>query len=670
MNITSNYSSVLYINTSSQVESEVSPGENNPMINDDFHGESLPQPLARKGKGTAAQRVHPKILSTKNTGVTNKKNTVSGLQISKKSGRRNINSSVNRPPAQSTSISQGLSHGTVGEHQEGHHHSTGKMNRKNIERKKTRVKNKSDADNEKYVKVKEANYRFGTLSKIKESRSKMVYSGLNRGLINETNISLSGDGDSIGIIPSCLYFHDVEKASLQMSKMRKMQFNLPFCVEQKACEIFEYFFTQSLSINNDMVLSLPVRQELPDYAQQVELNKFRGMGQFLKGDTGRNTTIGQDSIYSVLNLAVLTENKIKEMKIYPENILSPGTFKVIKNNQLDGKDMFYFAYCILAGDVYTEVNADIVPINENKDGEFSLTDSQTGYSFKGKDLNSLVDGIKSLTGLSLSAGSHSELIANATSFATSTTMLFMKKELLVDGEDSNSEIIINKNINVFSPVYFHPQNSLELLALYKNTFAIRNNTVIYASQDGEGGIINFLPDGNEQYKIHLDSNSSQPGDLESLFIARNSYTLQEISSRLTEHGMLQVMDDKSITGYSNRTFFEVLAGETALVEEGLSVDYNNYSLPRPKCNSCFSLVNNRLDAISETGDFHSLNITRDIYNPGYFQISSVNRNEDVVFFQRLGLDKNRYYQLVDIDDVLYGMKMIKVPDLVLQSEND
>ncbi|NIF20833.1 hypothetical protein [Candidatus Pantoea multigeneris] len=638
--------------------------------------EMLPQPQARKGKSSGSHGPKPKKPSGYSTAYQGRASGVSTQGIQHGS-RKLINMLSNRQPP-TTSINQGLASGGLGDRKEINRYSlVVKTARKSVERKKLRSRNKNDAERDKFVKVKEANFRFGLISKARNSNKRNDFN-VNQNsqgeLINNTR--LRGGSGSINL-PSCLIFHDKEKAELQLKKMRLMQVGFPFCVSENAVDLFEGFFRRPLSVGEDVIFSYPVKERFSDYANLVEINKFRGMGQLLDQVPGRNSMIKGDSIYSVMSLSLLSLEQIEERKIRSENILQPDCFKIIQYQQFDGNHQFYFAYCRQSGDFYTEINAGIIPLERHENGQFSLLDEKTGYRFIGRNLPCLIHSLEAMTSMKFSpgvGGRFTQGSANHSVIPTDSTMIYISSESVTDQEGEINKLLIDRNINVFSPAFYQPQESEGILVLYPNTYVIRNNTVIFVSPDGTGGRVDFLPDDNTKNDSQyvLASEQTLPPLFSQLFSFGERYSLDKIAGEMNKQGLHKIngVDSGKINDVvSGGADFAVISGGV-MTAEHLSIDYNKQEVSQKRYNSCFSYNNSRLSSIDEHGSHYLMGFVEDDQNPGFYQIDNNTRSEDFEFYQRCGFNRKKKYQVITINDMMYSKKYIKVPESELKNSDN
>lgn len=639
----------------------------------DVSSEFLPQPQARKGKSSGSHGHKSKQHSGSNTAHQGRKSGVS-THGSHHGSRKLINMLSNRQPP-TTSINQGLPSGGLGDRKEINQYSVvGKTVKKFVERKKVRSRNKNDAERDKFFKVKEANFRFGLFSKSKnKGKNNEFSSNKNSQDVFRNDTRLREDTGSISM-PSCLLFHDKEKAELQLKKMRLMQVSFPFCVSKNAVDLFEGFFRRPLSVGEDVIFSYPVKESFSDYANLVEINKFRGMGQLLDQASGRNSMIKGDSIYSIMSLSLLSLEQIEERKIRSENILQPDCFKIIQYQQLDGNHQFYFAYCRQSGDIYTEINAGIIPLEHHENGQFSLMDEKTGYRFVGRNLHSLIHSLEEMTSMKFSPGVDSGLPQSSDSYSVTpneSAMLYISTESVTDQGSESNNLLIDRNINIFSPEFYHPQESEEILVLYRNSYVIRNNTVIFVPPEGEGGRVDFLPDDStvNDGQYILAREQTLPSLFSQAFSFTERYSIDEIAEKINKIGLHKIVDmDTALTTkiFSEGANFTVASGALVMTEDHLNIDYNKQEARTRSYNYCFSYSNNRLSSIDSHGRHFLMDFVEDDDNPGFYKIDNKTRSDDMEFYQRCGFNSERKYQVITINDMMYSKKYIKVPEVLLK----
>lgn len=207
--------------------------------------------------------------------------------------------------------------------------------------------------------------------------------------------------EGAALLPSCLHFHRMREAEVQLRKLRMDRNPVRFCVHDRARPAFEWMLESPRSSGDDpdhWMVALPVHERYPTALRHARIRKYNGLRQ-LQASAPRNATdVGPDELFVVLTVSVIADHRLHHLGVPGDQILPRNSFSLIEHTELDGDVRRFIVYFIhRAGGVVQGARAGFLDIERDGD-TFSITDPETEFGFSSDNLDDLLAGMEKVSG--------------------------------------------------------------------------------------------------------------------------------------------------------------------------------------------------------------------------------------------------------------------------------
>lgn len=213
-----------------------------------------------------------------------------------------------------------------------------------------------------------------------------------------TEPTLTGAADPL---PSCLHFHRLHEAEVQVKKLRREPQPVRFCVHDRARPAFEWMLEWPRPGSDDprhWMVALPVHERYDPALREAQISKYSGLGQ-LQTRAPRNTSaLGDDELFVVLTVSVVPDHRLHHLEVPGNQILPRNSFSLIEHTELDGDTRQFLVWFIhRPAGVARGTRAGFIEI-ERDDGNYIIADPETGFSFFSDNLDDLLAGVEKVSG--------------------------------------------------------------------------------------------------------------------------------------------------------------------------------------------------------------------------------------------------------------------------------
>lgn len=470
------------------------------------------------------------------------------------------------------------------------------------------------------------------------------------------------------LLPTCVRFHHAGEAGRQV---RKSRFDVPmprFCVHDGARALFEAQFdvgTDPGAHREDWIVGLPIRERYAQSLRQATITKYSGLGQLDRQAPQSPVALGEDSIYIVASISLLSEHALQRHRPGVAQVLEPDTFRLVEHIQLDGRRRLFMAYVIqrCTGTV-PAAGAGLLEIRQDPDG-FRMQDPASGFTLHGDSLVNLVIGIERVSGWRFHPDADALQAIDAQGEAPVGTpaslSLFVSKEAMADGGACVGRTRLQRRAQFLEPVNWGPPDAGR--RLLRNCFSLVQGTIVAVDAQGLLHALVFTPVDTAADVGTLNAQRG-PGRefLQSLGLhAGRRYALKEVGAVLLRHGFSEVLDG-AVAAPPGATGFQ-LHRSSALARQPVALPDE----PRPgrqlkqdrdvdeqQVPSTFSLHDDRIRYVDHNAAAGTLLLTPHGTAPARWVLATANPPAALRFARDNGMQPGLPYTLQELAWLLYG----------------
>lgn len=479
--------------------------------------------------------------------------------------------------------------------------------------------------------------------------------------------------------PRCLYVTDVQECYEYMELMRDRKENNYFCLNSSLVGMFDHLFHDAVHKKNTGPREI-VFSHVNRHANQeiTQFNNLRGMPDITFKQEGNHQIIRRNeagSILSLLTLSVISNEDIKRRNISARFVIPENTFKLFKSPAPSGTGGYFIAYHINKCREHSGFNAGIIPVNIF-DNFIMLEDQATGLMLSGDSVNNFIGGLSKVTGLKYYYNDNihrpqSDLGVKE-NYLIKTQSLFINQNTTMKGFCSLDDV--NEELTFFSPVRNVRQENNMTIPLYRNSFTLSEDSLIYVNEKGEEGAFRLSVTGKNSSYYSLSPQFS--GDArhysQAGFLHGQNYTRQMLIEQLQAKGMnyLSFNNDIDFSAKLDGFYMDIeLSSEEQPMQENttetevtttdpdLSITYN-------KCLSrCFSFQHGLLQYYDDSGEYDEIFFTPQ--QSGLLKIDYDLSITQSVFLQEVNIKPGVYYNASEIHTRLESANFIDYQNMAL-----
>ena len=274
------------------------------------------------------------------------------------------------------------------------------------------------------------------------------------------------------LLPACTRFYNLRTALEQVGRERLEPGQRRFCTHDRARPIFEDTFTITPPVTAPLhgwMAALPVHERFDNPLRNASLFKYAGPTQ------REECPLGEDDVYAVATLSVLTDHELRHYNIGAAHILEFGSFQRLDHVELDGNTQTLLAYAVpRCGPGNQRAEMGLLPIERNGTS-YRLYDPHSGWALQGP-LDALLAGITHVSGWPQRAPGQVQADSSRGPMAAPALSLFVRAEDIRPGPACRP----SRTDGAFLPsVHFYGGHRL-----LPNCFTVRGNHIVIADEAG------------------------------------------------------------------------------------------------------------------------------------------------------------------------------------------
>jgi len=290
----------------------------------------------------------------------------------------------------------------------------------------------------------------------------------------------------------------------QMRKARHESQPLNYCVLDKDLDSFSASMETAMHDEHGrdlwMVFS-PVRHRIPAALRQLEVQRFNGLEQ--RGlDTVAHppSVLGNCAVITPLTIALLGDHEQVRHTIPDIARLERNSFRLLSHTDLGGTTRIFLAYFVNRdGGALPGVAAGHLEVFLDPQGHFAVEDVRTGLQFSADSLDVLVEHLERISGChhlpweeaGADASSNEEVDTLAPQPARS---LFVDREEMLCYSPPFDYLPFNDRLDFFDAIAVQIDGNAQHQLLYRNSFTVIDNTVVYVDDMGRSGRLTLVLD--------------------------------------------------------------------------------------------------------------------------------------------------------------------------------
>ncbi|MBD8637418.1 hypothetical protein [Stenotrophomonas sp. CFBP 13725] len=295
---------------------------------------------------------------------------------------------------------------------------------------------------------------------------------------------------------SCLRFHDIDEARLQVGKMRFLPLQPAFCVPPDTRADFLDGFDAAPS-SRDAAASWmkfhAVHEDLAAAQRRAGASKYFGLGQIERAEPRDATALGDDALYALMTVSVLKDGELQRRQVTSAQVLARNSFRLLQHRAPSGLQKTFLVFFInAAASPCRGARAGFLEVTAAADGEYAVHDEVAGFGLSGSSLDALVEGAQKMSGCRFeatplpAAGSSGSEEAD---LAVPARHLFVREQSTWCGNARYMPQVLNDDLPFFIARSVHVPGQADPTILYRNSFSLGTDILVHMDEHGQVGAL-------------------------------------------------------------------------------------------------------------------------------------------------------------------------------------
>jgi len=361
--------------------------------------------------------------------------------------------------------------------------------------------------------------------------------------------------------------------------------SIPFCAETAGDDAISGTFvhhpapsslTNTSAAMTEWVVVRVRPASLVDDMASVAIAKFTDRAALAAANSVQVQALGEDVVYGALSISALPNSLLVERGVDSRRILLRNSFKLVQHRELSGATRTLLAWFVhRTRDDGVDVNAGFLPVDIGV-ASYTVRDVKTGLEFHSDNLVDFIAGLERVSGNRLRpdadqlAAATGTLRTEASVHALEADNLFLRLEAC-QADDVSVSARQRSDMDFFDAQPFTPPDGGAGGWLYHNSFAFKNNWLMFRDAAGQMGTLRFQTMADDPRQLTLVGH----GDHEAAFIHAHGlqpgqrYTAQGIREILQDHDLvwLPADDGEAVRPTPGVQMFQLRVPETQAIAE-------------------------------------------------------------------------------------------------------
>lgn len=415
----------------------------------------------------------------------------------------------------------------------------------------------------------------------------------------------------------CVAFHTARETYKELRALREQSAPVRYCMHPRAEERFTTalsFAGGALPVGGAPIVAHPIREIIPPALRSTSVQIVRRTKHAWRAHPAEHGRLGHRLIYAVVTIALLDRPSATDLHEHDAMALLRNTFRLMEYEDIGGSRHLYIAYMIADEASATHrVAAGIVPVDVDDEGGLSVKDARHDWTISAPDLPQLLAVLEDVSGLVFDPGPHDRHReapdVQRRIVPEKATNLWVTEEEQLAWSPPHDRLPYDPTLGLLRPVVIAESEHHPALELYANSFTIVGESLVYADDKRNAGVLRFgcpMTQGSGrvlQCPASADPVFARKFQLQDGYV----YNLELLARQLEEGGMVRMPDSAIQT--------DAKAAGGALATPGVLAE-----LPTDTeiCASCYTFNEGRLHYVDPHGNAGGLTFDpvpgrRDLY---------------------------------------------------------
>ncbi len=314
---------------------------------------------------------------------------------------------------------------------------------------------------------------------------------------------------------SCLRFHDIDEARLQVGKMRFLPLQPAFCVPPGKRADFMDAFAAAPSPRDAAATWMKthvVPEDLTAAQRRAGASKYFGLGQIERAEPRDATALGDDALYALMTVSVLNDDQLRRRQVSSAQVLARNSFRLLQHRAPSGLQKTFLVFFInAAASPCRGARVGFLEVTAAADGEYAVHDEVAGFGLSGSSLDALAEGAQKMSGClfeatPLPAAGFGE--GEETDLALPARHLFVREQSTWCGDERYMSQMLKDDLPFLIARSVHVPGQAEPTILYRNSFSLGTDILVHMDEHGQVGALPLRLSTSVPGKVMLRSPES------------------------------------------------------------------------------------------------------------------------------------------------------------------